>query len=283
MIALPLPPNRVLAQALAYLESGLVPIPIRLDGSKAPAIASWRRWQAEVPSEAQVRSWFAQEAGIGLILGCVSGGAECIDFDSPDLLRPVLLGLSVADRHRLAIYSTPGGYHMVYRCQEVSPSAKIARAADGKTLIESRGEGAYIVAAGSPLSVHASGLPYEYCAGCEFTSLEIISTELRKQIWRLCFEHNSYETISINTPAKPVINTNGNWKRASRYLAKIAPAIQGAGGSNACYRAACKMRDLGLSADECLAILQEEYNPRCVPPWSDEELRHKVNSVYGLT
>ena len=32
-------------------------------------------------------------------------------------------------------------------------------------------------------------------------------------------------------------------------------------------------------ADRALAILAAEYNPRCDPPWSEKELRHKVNQA----
>jgi hypothetical protein len=31
-----------------------------------------------------------------------------------------------------------------------------------------------------------------------------------------------------------------------------------------------------LTESEALDLLQRQFNPRCNPPWSDRELRHKV-------
>ena len=70
------------------------------------------------------------------------------------------------------------------------------------------------------------------------------------------------------------------FKRAKAYLATMEPAISGQGGHNATYRAACKLvGQFLLSESEALALLLSDYNPRCQPPWSEEELRHKVHSA----
>ncbi len=67
--------------------------------------------------------------------------------------------------------------------------------------------------------------------------------------------------------------------RARRYLCQCPPAISGQRGHAATFRAACLLvRRFGLSAAESLALLQE-FNQRCLPPWSDSELRHKINSA----
>jgi len=78
----------------------------------------------------------------------------------------------------------------------------------------------------------------------------------------------------------PVVVSANAIERASKYLARMEPAIQGANGSGACFRAACKLVGrFGLSAGDALHLLTSEYNPRCAPPWSDRELEHKVESA----
>jgi hypothetical protein len=68
--------------------------------------------------------------------------------------------------------------------------------------------------------------------------------------------------------------------RASRYLATMDPAIQGEAGSVACLKAALAMiKGFGLSKGAAFDLLTNEYNHRCVPPWSDQELWHKINSA----
>lgn len=72
----------------------------------------------------------------------------------------------------------------------------------------------------------------------------------------------------------------GKIERASRYLAEVDPAISGSSGHNTTFRAACKLViGFDLSVDEAFNLLMREYNPRCVPPWTERELRHKVNQA----
>jgi putative DNA primase/helicase len=64
--------------------------------------------------------------------------------------------------------------------------------------------------------------------------------------------------------------------RARKYLAKVPPAISGQGGHNATYHAACVLaHGFALSAEEAKPLLLE-WNTTCQPPWSAEELDHKL-------
>jgi hypothetical protein len=70
--------------------------------------------------------------------------------------------------------------------------------------------------------------------------------------------------------------------RASKYLARMERAISGSGGHAATMRAAVAMvRGFALPPDDALALLEREYNPRCQPPWSQWELRHKVRQAHA--
>jgi len=67
--------------------------------------------------------------------------------------------------------------------------------------------------------------------------------------------------------------------RARRYLAKCPPAISGQGGHNATFHAAAVLvHDFALDEADALTMLRE-WNRACQPPWSEAELRHKVNSA----
>ena len=68
-------------------------------------------------------------------------------------------------------------------------------------------------------------------------------------------------------------------ERARRYLARVAPAVAGGGGHHATFRAACTLvQGFALPPDEALPLLQE-WNQRCEPPWSEPELRHKLDDA----
>jgi hypothetical protein len=69
-------------------------------------------------------------------------------------------------------------------------------------------------------------------------------------------------------------------KRAIAYLKEMAPAISGHGGHNATYAAATALvHGFCLPPERALALLLEHYNPRCQPPWTERELRHKAESA----
>lgn len=68
--------------------------------------------------------------------------------------------------------------------------------------------------------------------------------------------------------------------RARAYVRAMDPAVSGSGGHNATFKAAVALTvGFGLADNDALAILQEEFNPRCNPPWTDAELIHKVRSA----
>jgi hypothetical protein len=83
------------------------------------------------------------------------------------------------------------------------------------------------------------------------------------------------QQCDANPPVGPSVET---W--AIRYLEKIDPAIQGQKGSSPTFRAACVMARFGLPKDTALRLLLDHYNPRCVPPWREAELRHKIDDAY---
>jgi len=69
-------------------------------------------------------------------------------------------------------------------------------------------------------------------------------------------------------------------ERASKYLATLPPSISGQNGSDALFYAACRLvKGFELTNSEAMQLLTYEFNPRCVPPWSERELQHKVEDA----
>jgi hypothetical protein len=69
--------------------------------------------------------------------------------------------------------------------------------------------------------------------------------------------------------------------RAIAYLAEIEPAEDGNGGSDLTLRAAAVLVVRYALPDEVgFRLLRDHYNPRCLPPWSDKELWHKIESAH---
>jgi len=194
--------------ANGYLGAGFSLVPIKADGSKQPALKSWKGYETQQPTGSELHAWFAGKVrGVAIVGGIVSGGLECIDIDLPELIEEYfrLIKEHAPDLlSRLVIVETPrGGRHLVYRCTEIAGNQKLAlrevklgdisddeakrmkaykRKRDGMwckvhTLIETRGEGGYFLAPGSPASCHSTGREYCLLQGSFSTVPTITPTE----------------------------------------------------------------------------------------------------------
>lgn len=166
-----------LQAARAYTQAGLCVIPIRVDGSKSPAVPEWTTYKSRLPTNDEAERLFGQsEVGVAVICGKVSGNLETLDFETVEVyeqwkdlvknVQPNLVG-------KLVITETPGKYgphgrHVRYRIadMDVPGNMKLAMNETGKEcLIETRGEGGYALAPGSALQAHPTGQAYKNIQG----------------------------------------------------------------------------------------------------------------------
>jgi hypothetical protein len=90
---------------------------------------------------------------------------------------------------------------------------------------------------------------------------------------------NGHANGNGHTPVRTAKNEVERIYRASCYLDALAPAVSGQGGHDQTFDAACSLvKGFGLSIGEARPLLAA-WNMRCVPPWSDRELEHKLNSA----
>jgi hypothetical protein len=74
----------------------------------------------------------------------------------------------------------------------------------------------------------------------------------------------------------PALTTTQKQTLARGYIAKMPGAVGGQGGDRQTYTVACYLlKDFDLSVEDALTLLLE-YNQRCEPPWTEEELRRKL-------
>lgn len=140
--------------ALEYRARGWSVLPLALD--KTPTLRRWGAYKGSPASERAIAGWFGPKAvdgnvaGVGIILGAVSGGLAVRDYDDVGAYTqwqaayPELAAT-------LPTVRTARGFHVYF----TAPGCKTRKFPDG----ELRGEGAYVVA---PPSQHASGTVYKW-------------------------------------------------------------------------------------------------------------------------
>lgn len=211
----------LIAIAQEYLKNQISVIPLRLDGSKKPAIPSWKPFQSEMPTDQLIRKWWEESLGMGVICGAVSGGLEVLDFDKQaDTVFPAWRKLIESIAIWLPVVETPsGGYHIYYRCSVVCNNTKIAMD-NGEVLIESRGEGGYVVGVSSPASVHQRNYPYVQTMGPVLPEVPTITEAERLALWRAArsfdrsglYQQQAAKANRKRLTSRP-INSNAPWRQ----------------------------------------------------------------------
>lgn len=69
-------------------------------------------------------------------------------------------------------------------------------------------------------------------------------------------------------------------ERAERYVSSMDGAVSGSGGHDATFKVACALvHGFELSESDALHVMQNTFNPKCSPQWSERDLQHKVRSA----
>ncbi len=206
-------PNNLLQAARDAYRNGLCVIPASTGGEKKPWPdgPAWKRYQMERPAPSQIDAWFSGQRydGFGIVCGNISDSLEMFEFEGRAVNEGVLRELAeIAEASGLGdlwhrVFNgyrevTPsGGIHLVYRVDGgVAGNAKLARrpatpselaenpAEKIKVLIETRGEGGFVVIAPSGGRTHESGKPWVLQSG-GFDTIPVITAEERDALHHL--------------------------------------------------------------------------------------------------
>jgi hypothetical protein len=216
----PAMPNAVLATARSYVGAGLSVSPIRPDGTKIAAVA-WGAYQRIRATDQELISWFGRSSnGIAIIAGAVSGNLVVMDFDAPGAWPEFLQAIEDHGMESLVaalpLVKTPrdgDGHHLYIRVEgmPVGESRKLAMLAapyvdshgkEHRVKIETRGEGGYVVAPGSPDACHEDNRPYTLVRG-DLTEIPTISTEQYTALLRIAAMLDESPPVKVQGQAPP--------------------------------------------------------------------------------
>jgi len=257
-------PKSLREHAIALAEGGFCVFPLR-PGEKIPAV-KWRKWSTTDLLSVTIK-WEGKPFNIGIDTG--KSGLVVVDVDNKrgksgsDSLSE--LEILHGDLPETPIARTPsGGYHYYFKTDKKVKNS-VGRLGKG---LDVRAEGGFVVAPGSQVDAGA----YEW----HFNGVPV--ADAPEWLLGLCEAH-----VERPETGESIGNIDETFaiRRAVDYLKTSAPpAIEGDGGDLTTFKVACEIKDMGLSAEEALLIMDAHYNPRCTPPWGAFELSLKVQSAY---
>jgi hypothetical protein len=199
--------TNILDTAKLAITQGLCVVPPREDGTKAPDAPSWKEFQARRPTRDELNTWYrgGKRHGIGLVCGDISGGLELFEFEALAVKQGLVeqwgermrdigaheLLMRLADGYSET--SASGGLHFLYRCA-TTRTEKLASTIEHRTLIETKGEGGYVIIAPSHGPVAPGDGAWEPLTGT-LATIPIITPEERATIHRIA------RTLDQTTPA----------------------------------------------------------------------------------
>jgi replicative DNA helicase len=226
--------------ALEYLRLGLSIVPAKED--KRPALDSWESLQKNPLTEEELADIFSfksirpeiereiprkdktsftvkgiklypkeEPKKIGIICGAVSGGLEVIDVDTKhdttgtlwnDLWKLIEDNLPDLCNDLVIAQTISGGYHIYYRCSTIAGNLKLALKENKEVLIETRGEGGYVVAPPS------TGYTY---IQLDPSKIPTITPEERDLLFNIAKDFSEIEEVKpkVPTPSSTTYNSTG--------------------------------------------------------------------------
>lgn len=246
-----------IAHALVAHERGWALTPLN---GKAPTTKRWN--SAPPPTAETVRRW-AEAGNVGLRCGRVSG-VVVLDVDPqrggkpPEDLPPGPV-----------VVTGSGGLHVYFAYPDDGapvPQSK-DRLAPG---VEVKSDGGQVVFVGS--THPETKRSYEWREGTDALPLPPLPAELLARI-------RESAPAPAAPRAAPHVADENKVARARAYLAKVPPAVSGQHGHDQTFKAACSIVEgFDLDTDAAYALLSE-WNQACQPPWSEKELRHKIEDA----
>jgi len=197
-------------KAIQYLKAQLSVIPTLQD--KRPAI-NWKLYQSQSIKEDEVEAIFSEAnvKGLGIVCGAISGNLEVIDVDTKhdttgslwDEFRGLIEDNLPDLYNRLVIAQTKsGGYHIYYRCSSIAGNLKLSTKKNREVLIETRGEGGYVIAPPTPGYTYIQGEP---------GNIATITLEDRDILFNIAKSFNELEEIKpkVSTTLSTTYNSTG--------------------------------------------------------------------------
>lgn len=254
------------AQHLAKLGFHVFPI---VEGKKAPPrMEGWQRVATRDANKIADLWRSHPNDNIGIYTGKFGANEALLvlDIDNKgtkngdgELFKLECAGLDLAATFEN--HTPTGGRHLVYRT-----SRAVKQSVDSiATGIDVRSRGGYIVGPGSTIGT------------LDYRAQDFNIAPAPQWIIDRCGIPRERDPVRPAGPAP-----ESALDRAKHYLLNEAPlSLKGAGGDAVCYQVCCRVKDFGVTQDQALELMLDNWNDRCPPGWSPDKLAVKIKNAYA--
>jgi hypothetical protein len=262
--------NPILDAALDYAGRGWSVLQTAPD--KKP-LGKWKEAQLQAATPDEIAAaWKARpQAWVGVVTGEVSG-ILVVDIDAKQHeafleAKRTLEGLVPDSLCTPMARTKSGGEHWYFR----RPAGGMGNRAHVRGLsVDIRCDGGYVVAPSSP--------GYSWIVSPNAAALAELPAALAAWL-----KPPTLPDIDATPDLQPTTSSAEQIaRRAEKYAQAYPPAISGQNGHGVTYRLACELVN-GFALDGDAWGILVDYNRRCEPPWSEKELRHKLDQALACT
>lgn len=230
-----------------------------------PGFVQWFSHATDDPD--QIALWAIENPGCNWAVAVGPSGLAVLDIDPPDGEQSLLLfelehgELPATREHR----SARGGRHLIFA--DPDKTCRNSVGALGPKL-DTRGRNGYIVIPPSTFE----GKSYEVLSDrpCQPLPATVVEALARVQD-----RVQAATGTSLDDPVQI-----GRAKRLLLdYVQRDDIAREGSGGDNRTYQVAAEVLNLGLSVHTAHSLIEEIWNPHCIPPWDSDDLLNKLENA----
>jgi len=249
------------------ITHGFSIFPLQPSGKRP--LFDWDRFKQLPASLPEIRRWNPRW-NLALATGHISG-VVVVDCESPEDAEWFL-----ANRKQTPLrVRTPRGFHLYFRHPGggiTFPNSAKVPDETGRPRYDVRGDGGYVLLPPSEVSDTVPGVKqsgqYELAAG-DFRLLDELPF----------FDDSLQRRGQTYTQGRSTADSR-KVSDGVAYIQQIQ-AVSGQNGHNKTFRAVCRLKDSGMDAAEATAVMMEWNQTNAEPPWTMQELLHKIRSVYG--
>lgn len=240
------------------VECGYSLLPLRW-GAKTPLV----RWKKYESGHEEIERWLSRFGRPNIAIHTGRSGIIGLDADTPEAVRWIEENCPATPM----LAATPrGGLHAYYRAVE-----------ETLPMVDLFGIG-LDVRAGRSILVASPSWSREHKRRWEWRGEVVPASELPELPAEL-LPRKPEQPAPRPPPQSGSPRSVGHIRDVTRWIMRVE-SIQGRNGSGQCFRVACRLADSGMGWDEAIAWLQV-WNERCAePPWSEKELRHKLDGAF---